>query len=43
MILAAMVVAYLVIVQFAKKAFYRWFKRSRTPMRADFAPGARAG
>jgi len=43
MILAAMVVAYLVIVQFAKQAFYRWFKRSRTPMRADFAPGAGAG
>ncbi|TLG77581.1 magnesium-translocating P-type ATPase [Methylocystis sp. B8] len=43
MILAAMVVAYLVIVQFAKKAFYRWFKRSRTPMRADFVSGARTG
>lgn len=34
LMLAAMVVAYLVIVQLAKKGFYRWFNRSRRPSRA---------
>ncbi|MBM3624715.1 MAG: magnesium-translocating P-type ATPase, partial [Alphaproteobacteria bacterium] len=32
-ILAAMVVGYLAIVQFAKRGFYRWFKRSSRPAR----------
>ncbi|WP_292528339.1 magnesium-translocating P-type ATPase [Methylocystis sp.] len=31
LILAAMAVAYLAIVQFAKKGFYQWFDRSRRP------------
>lgn len=35
LILAAMVVAYLAIVQFAKQGFYRWFKGSRTPVREN--------
>ena len=35
LILAAMVVAYLTIVQFAKRGFFRWFKRSRAPLSAN--------
>ncbi len=35
LILAAMAVAYLAIVQFAKKGFYQWFDRSRRPLRAN--------
>jgi Mg2+-importing ATPase len=35
LILAAMVVAYLAIVQFVKMGFYRWFKRSHAPLNAD--------
>ena len=37
LILAAMVVGYLVIVEFAKNLFYRWLKGARTPLRAELA------
>ena len=35
LILAAMAVAYLAIVQFAKKSFYHWLNSSRRPRRAN--------
>ena len=37
--LAAMVVGYLVIVEFAKQGFYRWFNRPGIRLRTDVARG----
>lgn len=39
LLLAAMVVDYLVIVEFAKQGFYRWFRKPGVRLRADFARG----